>query len=99
MDQLDVEVGLGPGYIILDGDLAPPPSKGHSPPIFGSCLLGPNSSVDQDATWYEGRPWSRPRCVAWRPSSPQKGGTAPNFRPMSVVTKRLDGSRYHLVRR
>ena len=24
---------------------------------------------------------------------PQKGGTAPNFRPMSIVPKRLDGSR------
>jgi len=30
----------------------------------------------------------------------QKGGTAPpNFRPMFVVAKRLDGSRCHLVRR
>jgi len=33
-------------------------------------------------------------------SPPQKGGTAPpNFRPMSIVAKRLDGSRCHLVRR
>ena len=30
---------------------------------------------------------------------PQKTGTAPNFWPMSVVAKRLDGSRYHLVQR
>jgi len=29
----------------------------------------------------------------------RKGGTAPNFRPMSVVAKLLDGSRYRLVRR
>ena len=27
----------------------------------------------------------------------EKGGTAPNFWPMSVVAKRLDGSRCHLV--
>jgi len=26
-------------------------------------------------------------------------GTGPNFRPMSVVAKRLDGSRCHLVER
>jgi len=26
-----------------------------------------------------------------------KRGTAPNFRPISIVAKRLDGSRYHLV--
>ena len=28
-----------------------------------------------------------------------KRGTAPNLRPMSIVAKRLDGSRCHLVRR
>jgi len=30
---------------------------------------------------------------------PPKRGTAPNFRPMSIVTKRLDGSRRLLVGR
>jgi len=30
---------------------------------------------------------------------PKKGGTALNFRPMSIVAKRLDGSRCHLVRK
>ena len=48
----DVQVGLGPGHIVLDGDPAPPPPKGHSPR---------------------------------------------NFRPMSIVAKRLDGLRCHLV--
>jgi len=48
---LGMEVGLGPGHIVLDGDPSPSP----------------------------------------------KGGTAPNFRPMSTVRKRLDGSRCHLV--
>jgi len=49
---LGTEVGLSIGDIVLDGDPAPPPLKGHSP--F-------------------------------------------NFRPMSVVVKRLDGLRFHLV--
>jgi len=49
---LGMEVGLGPGHIVLDGDPAPP-----------------------------------------------KGGTAPNFRPMSIVVKLLDESRCHLVRK
>ena len=31
--------------------------------------------------------------------APSKKGTAPNFPPMSVVAKRLDGSRCHLVQR
>jgi len=51
--KLGIKVGLGPGHIVLDGDLAP---------------------LD-------------------------KSGTAPNFRPMSVMAKRLDGLRCHLVRR
>jgi len=44
------------------------------------------------------RPWSH--CDRWGPSSPLlKGGGTPNFRPMSVVAKWLDGSRCHLVKR
>ena len=34
--KLGVQVGLVPGHIVLDGDLAPPPPKGHSPPNFRS---------------------------------------------------------------
>ena len=33
---LGMEVGLGPGHIVLL------PQKGHSPPMFGPCLLWPN---------------------------------------------------------
>jgi len=52
---LGMEVGLGPGDFVLDGDPALPP--------------------------------------------PKKGRVPPNFRPMSIVAKRLDGSEHHLVRR
>jgi len=31
--------------------------------------------------------------------TPKEHSHLPNFRPMCVVAKRLDGSRYHLVRR
>ena len=41
---LGMEVGLVPGYIVLDGDPAPPPNRGTPPPIFGPCLLLPNGS-------------------------------------------------------
>ena len=49
---LGVEVGLGPGHIVLDGD--PAPSQAYpqaQPPIFGLYLLWPNGWMDQDATW------------------------------------------------
>ena len=59
-------------------------------------VLWPNGWMDQDETSHAGRPRPRWHCDRWDPD-PQKGGTAPNFRPMSIVAKRLDGSRRHLV--
>ena len=53
---LGMEVGLGPEHIVLDGDPAPLPKKRAEPPIFGTFLLWPNGCMDQDATWYGGRP-------------------------------------------
>ena len=36
---LGMQVGLGPGHIVLDGDLAPPHGKGHSTPTFRSMCI------------------------------------------------------------
>jgi len=52
--KLSVEVGIGPGHIVLDGDTAP---------------------------------------------LPKRGTAVPEFWPMPVVAKRLDGSRCLLVER
>jgi len=38
-----MEVGLGPGHIVLDGDPDPSPERGQSPRIFGPCLLWPTA--------------------------------------------------------
>jgi len=67
-DATGMEVGIGPGHIVVDGN--PAPKMGHSPQIFGPCLLWPNSWMDQDTTWYEGRPRPKPHCVTWRPRCP-----------------------------
>ena len=32
--KLSMQVGLGPGHIVLDGDPAPPPLKGSGAPQF-----------------------------------------------------------------
>jgi len=69
------------------GTQLPAKKGGGRAPIFGPCLLWPNGWMDQDATWYEGRPRPGPHCVTWGPSSPPKGGQPPNFRPMSTVTE------------
>jgi len=101
MMVLGTEVGLNPGDFVLDGDPAPPPKGDRAPSsILGPFLLWPNGWMDQDATWYKGRPRVRRHCVRWGPSSPfPKRGLSPlpNFRPMSIVAKRLDGSRWHLA--
>jgi len=137
--KLGMQLGLGPGHIVLDGDPAALPQRAQ-PPIFGPYLLRPNGCMDQDATSYGARPlcvrWGprspspkrgqspthnfwpmfigpngwidqggtgrggRRLCVRWGPTKlppPQKGVRAPlpNFRPMTVVAKLLDGSRWH----
>jgi len=46
--SLDMNLGLGPGHIVLDGDPAPPHFKGmDTPPMFGRCLLWPNGRPSQ----------------------------------------------------
>ena len=119
--KLGMEVGLGPGDIVLEGDPAPLPQRGTAPqfsahvcssqtagwmkmplgmevglhqddivldgnpaplkraralPLFGPCLLWLNGWMDQDASWYGGRPRPRPHCVRLGPSSPPKRSTA-----------------------
>jgi len=50
--------------------------KGAEPhPIFGPRLLWPNGCMDQDATWYGGRPRPTRHCVRCGPRYPQKKGT------------------------
>ena len=45
-----MEVGLGPGDVVFDGDPAPLRKIGHSPhPIFGPCLLWPRSPISDTA--------------------------------------------------
>jgi len=52
-------------------------------PVCDVGVLWPNSWMDQDATWYGGKPWPRPHCVRWGPStSPlKKGHDFPIFGP------------------
>ena len=49
--KLGTQVELDPGHIVLDGDPASLPPKGHSSPIFDPYLLWPNGCLDQDVTW------------------------------------------------
>jgi len=38
--KLGMQVGLGPGHIVLDGDPGPAPRKGHSPQFLAHICCG-----------------------------------------------------------
>ena len=78
---LGMDVGLSPGDFVLDGDpaLSSPKMGAELPsPFFGPFLLWSNGCMDQDATWYGGRPQPRGLCVIWEPSPL-------NFRLMFII--------------
>jgi len=66
---LGMDVGLDRGNYVLGGDPAPLPEKRAQPHPnfgpFGPCLLWPNGWMDQDATWYGGKPRPRRHCIRW----------------------------------
>jgi len=49
-------------------------------PLCDVDVLWPNGWMDQDTTWYGGRPRPRGHCLRWGPSSPTERNTAaPHF--------------------
>ena len=106
MIPLGTEVGLGLGDIVLDGDPAPPSLKGQSSPP----QLSANVHCSQTAGWTK-MPLGMDVALAQAilcsvgtqlPLPEKRAQPPPNFWsvwPMSIVAKRLDGSRCHLVRR
>jgi len=76
---LGVKVRLSPGDFVLHGDPDPPLKKGAELPIFGLCILWPDGCMQQDTTWYGGRPQPRRLCVRWGPSSHSYNGHSPIF--------------------
>ena len=94
--KLGVQVGLGPGHIVLDGDPVAPPSKGHSPPPFSAHIC-----CGQMAAWIKmplGMEVDLGQGDFVSLAFPQKGcGATSQFSAISIVPKRLDASRCHLV--
>jgi len=97
---LGMEVGLSPGDFVLDGDPALLKKGAEPPPQFSAnfycaqtagCItmpLGMEVGLSPGDFVFDGDPAPLPKMG----QSP-----LPNFRPMSIVAKRLDGSRSHLA--
>jgi len=88
---LGMEVGLGPSHIVLDGAPAPLPQQGVDRQFsahfycrqMAGCIkmpLGMEVGLSPGDFVLDGDP-----------ASPPIKGHSPNFCPMSVVAKRLDG--------
>ena len=86
--SLGMELGIGPGDFVLDGDHAPLPQKGAEPPpqIFGPCLLRPNGWLDEAGTWHGGRPQPAQAtlCLLASEIDPVVWGTPDNFNGFRV---------------
>jgi len=84
---LDMEVGLGPGHIVLDREPAPPPKKGHSPQFSAHVCCGQIPGWMKMTLGMEVGLSPAHIVLDGNPVPPTKGHSAPppNFWPMSVV--------------
>jgi len=99
--KLGVEVGLGPGHILLDGDgQSSPRKKGALPQVLAHVCCGPTSGgINMPLSTEIGLSPSHIVLYGDPAPPPKRGGQTPNFQPTSVVAKRLNRSRCDLVQR
>ena len=97
---LGTEVCLGLRHIVSHGDPGPLPKKGVEPPIFGQCPLWSTAGWTKMPLGMEVGLGPGDFVFDGDPASPERmAQPPPNFWPVSIVAKRLDGPRCHLVRR
>jgi len=93
---LGMEIGLGPGHIVLDWDPAPQ-KGGHSPTFSVHICCGQTAGWIKMPLGTEVGLGPGHIVLDGDPAPPPQRGTAPNFRPISVVAKWLHISRCHFV--
>ena len=88
--QLGTEVHLGPGHIMLDGDPAIPPLKGHSPQFLAIVRCGQTAGWSKVPLGVEvGLVPGHIVLDGDAAASAERGTTAPppTSRPMSIVAE------------
>jgi len=100
--RLGMEIGddIGPGDVELVGNSAPQKQIRGTAPQFSAHVY-----CSQSAGWIKMQLGMEVGLgpgdfvLDGNPAPPKKGTQPPNFRPISVVAKRLGVSGYHLLRR
>ena len=98
--KLGMQVGLGPGHIVLDGDPAPPSPKGNNPQFSAHiCCRQMAAWIKMSLGMELGRSAQATLCSMGTPLPSPKGGPQKIGPCLFIVSKRLDGSRCHLAQR
>ena len=96
--KLGMQVGLGPGHTVLDGDPAPLPKKETDPQFSAHVCCGQTAGWIKMALGMEvGLGPVHIVLDGTQLPSPKGAELTPNFWPILIVAKRLDASRCHLV--
>jgi len=90
--KLGMQVGIGPGHIVLDGDPAPPPQRGTAPQFSAHIRCGQMAAWIKMSLGMELGLGPGDFVLDGNPAPPPQTGTEPpKFRPMFIVAKQLDG--------
>ena len=95
--KLGMQLRLGPGQAVLDGDPAPLPQSGTAPPIFGYICCGQIAAWIKMPLGMEVGLGPGDFVLDGDPAPPSKKGAEPPIIGTFIVAKRLVGSRWHLA--
>ena len=91
LGNFGMQVGLGPGHIVLDRDQALPSPKRHSPQFSAHICCGQIAARIKKPLGMELGLGPGDFVLDRDPAPlPKKGAEPPNFWPMFIVAKRLD---------
>jgi len=94
--KLDMEVGLGPDHIVLDGDSAPP-KKEHSPQFSAHVYCGQTVGLIKMPLGMEVGLGSGDIMLDGDPAPSKEGHSTPTFSAHVYCGQTVDGSRCHLI--
>ena len=82
---LDMQVDLGPGHVVIDGDTAPLPKKGQSPQFLAHVYCGQTAGWIKTPLGTEVDLGPGHFVLDGFPDIGERGTAAPSFRPVPIV--------------